>query len=1092
MRERLDKVLVIGSGPIVIGQAAEFDYSGSQACKALKEEGIKVVVVNSNPATIQTDRLTADKIYLEPLLPEVLEAIIEKERPDGIIATMGGQTGLNLAYALHEKKILERYSTKLLGTDINAIIAGEDRDVFKRTMKELNLSIPPSKAITNIPDALDFANEIGYPVIVRPAYTLGGTGGGIAKNKSELEKICDIALTMSPVSQALIEKDVSKIAELEYEMIRDSNGNAICICNMENIDPMGIHTGESIVVAPCQTLSNEEINFFRDISIKIVDKIGIKGGCNIQYALDQRSGDYYVIEINPRLSRSSALASKATGYPIARVATKIAIGYHLYEIENKITGTSAAFEPSLDYCVVKIPKWPFYKMPKAERTIGTQMKSTGEVMAIGRTFEEALMKALYSLEMKWPKLDKNELYYHMEKPTDLRIFAIFEALRLNMSINEIHKITGIHEWFLHRIRNIILTEYELKHNKLNENLLFKAKRLGLSDNQIGLLTGIGEDYVYQMRKKAGINATYKMVDTCAGEFKAITPYYYSTFESTDDSIQNNSIEEKGIVTRKEELKEKKKILIIGSGPIRIGQGIEFDYCCVHSAKAVKEENMISVLINCNPETVSTDFDTSDMLFFEPLTYEKVVDLIETQKIDGIIVQFGGQTPLDLALLLKNKYEDKILGTSINSIEYAGNREKFREFLKSMNIKQPDNGIAYDTESALEIAKKIGFPIVVRPSFVIAGRAMDIIFTENELRDYLIAEGDYINKDNPLLIDKYIDGIECETDTICDGKDVFIGGIMEHVEKAGVHSGDAYCVVPPISLSEKIQRRLIEYTKKIALGLKVIGLINIQFIVKDDEIYVLEANTRASRTIPYLSKAINVPMAKIATHIMLGKKLKDFGLQEIAKINHYAVKGVVFPFIKLKGTDVILGPEMKSTGETIGIAKDFDIAFLKAVLAANTKLIEPIKKLQSGKKINIAISLSDKEKHHLPNLLELISDLNVNLYMTLGTYEYSEKIVKNLSNKSIDLFKVNKVSEDSMNNIISLIRNGTIDIVINSPNKGNDQFTDGYKIRRASIEKNVPCLTRIETSLALLKSLKKLSKDIKSISVNELSEFFETK
>ncbi|MEM3373196.1 MAG: carbamoyl-phosphate synthase large subunit [Candidatus Anstonellales archaeon] len=1083
------KVLVIGSGPIVIGQAAEFDYSGSQACKALKEEGIEVIVVNSNPATIQTDRFIADKIYLEPLLPEILEKIIDKERPDGIIASMGGQTGLNLAYEMYKRKVLEKYSVKLLGTDINGIMAGEDRDLFKKTMIKLGLNLPPSKAVNNVEEALDFAHEIGYPVILRPAYTLGGTGGGFAKNDNELRQLAETALTLSPVSQVLIEKDISKIAEIEYEMVRDSEGNAINICHMENFDPMGIHTGESIVVAPCQTLSNEEIEFFRDISIKIVNKIDIKGGCNIQYAINQKNGEYYVIEINPRLSRSSALASKATGYPIARVATKIALGYKLSEIENKITGTSAAFEPALDYCVVKIPKWPFYKMPKADRTIGTQMKSTGEVMAIGRIFEEALMKAIYSLEMKWPKIDSKEIYYHLEKPTDLRLFAIFEALKIGYSIEEINKITGIHPWFLYKLKNIILLEYDLTHSLLNEKLLWNAKRIGYSDNHIAKMCNLDENIIREKRKNIGIIPTYKMVDTCAGEFRAITPYYYSTYEMVDEAATND------YVNQNQKIQKKKKILVIGSGPIRIGQGIEFDYCCVHSSQAIREMNYESIIVNCNPETVSTDFDTSDKLFFEPLTYEKIIDLIENQSIDGIIIQFGGQTPLDIALLMKEKYSKLILGTPLESIEIAGNRDKFRSLLMSLGIKQPENGIAYSREEVKTIAKKIGFPVVVRPSFVIAGRAMSIIFDENELDDYLKTEGDYITKENPLLIDKYIDGIECETDSICDVEQVFIGGIMEHIEKAGVHSGDAYCVVPPISLNLEIQNKLIEYTKKIACALKVVGLINIQFIVKDGEIYVLEANTRASRTIPYLSKAINIPMAKIATQIMLGKKLKDFNLPEIPRVSHYAVKGVVFPFIKIKGTDFVLGPEMKSTGETIGISNDFDIAFLKAMLAANTNLMSTIDKIKSNNKIHVGISLNDKDKAKIPEILKRIRNLNLTLYLTKGTYEAFvkelNKIERDYREKlSIDFVVVERISQDNINNLFSLIKNKVLDIVINTPSKGNNEFSDGFKIRRAAIERNIPCITRIELAINLFNSLSKIK--IKDISINELSDFFEEK
>ena len=1033
--EKIEKVLVIGSGPIVIGQSAEFDYSGSQACASLRQEGVKVIVVNSNPATIQTDKEIADIIYLEPLRIDFIERIIEKEKPDGIIATMGGQTGLNLAVELHEKGILKKHGVELLGTGINAIELAEDRGKFRDLMNSLNEPIPDSVAANSVSEAEEFAKKHPFPLILRPAYTLGGTGGGIARNKEEFKSLLELGFTLSPTHQILVEESVLGWGEFEYEMMRDKYDNCITICNMENIDPMGVHTGESVVIAPSQTLSDDEHQMLRSAAIRIIRALGIEGGCNIQFALDQKTGKYIVVEVNPRLSRSSALASKATGYPIARVAAKIALGMGLHEIKNAVTkSTPAAFEPALDYCVVKIPRWPFDKIPESSRVIGTQMKSTGETMAIGRTFEEAFGKALRSVEMKRPKIESKDFERHMTAPTDLRLYAILDALSAGWDRNRIHDLTNIHMWFLDRLHDFVNVEKRLKREVFGNEILRDAKRNGYSDAQIAAIVGHEEEMVRQMRKKAGILPVYKMVDTCAAEFEAKTPYYYSTYESENESVPTG----------------KRKVVIIGSGPIRIGQGIEFDYCCCHAAFALREMGIESIMINNNPETVSTDFDTSDRLYFEPLTYEDVMNIVEHEKPEGVVVQFGGQTSINLAQKL-HMNGVKILGTQMDGIDVAEDREKFKVLLQDLGIRQPDNGTATNEAEAVALGARIGYPIVVRPSYVIAGRGMMIVYDEEEMRKYIGTAVDVSDK-KPVLIDKYIErAIECEIDGVADGERLYVGGIMEHVERAGVHSGDANNVVPCVRLKKDVQEKLLEYSEKIALALDTIGSINIQYVVQNDVIFVLEANPRASRTMPFLSKATGVPLVKIATQVIMGRKLSDLKATEIPKMNHYAVKGVVFPFLKLPGSDTVLGPEMKSTGESMGADYEFPMAFMKALLGANLRIPD------SG---GVAISLKDGDKERAAPLSEELLGMGFEVYATPTTASH-------LGQKVHILKKIN----DGEPNILSEIKKGKIHLVFNTPKKGKVASTDGFRIRRACLENGIPCLTNFEACEALVEAIK---------------------
>ena len=1034
-RKDIEKVLVIGSGPIVIGQSAEFDYSGSQACASLRAEGVKVVVVNSNPATIQTDKDIADIVYIEPLRADFLERIIEKEKPQGLIATMGGQTGLNLAVELHEKGILQKYGVELLGTGIEAIELAEDRGKFKALMQSLGEQVPKSIAANTIEEAREFSSSHPFPLILRPAFTLGGTGGGIARDREEFESLLQLGFTLSPNHQVLVEESVLGWGEFEYEMMRDSFDNCITICNMENVDPMGIHTGESVVVAPSQTLSDDEHQMLRTAAIKIIRALKIEGGCNIQFALNQKTGQYVVVEVNPRLSRSSALASKATGYPIARVAAKIALGLGLHEIKNAVTKTTpAAFEPALDYCVVKIPRWPFDKIPESSRVIGTQMKSTGETMAIGRTFEEALGKALRSVEMKKPKIPEGEIERHLSAPTDLRLYAILEAFKLGWDKEKIGKLTSIHEWFLDRVFAYADTEGRLKREVFGPKLLYEAKRIGYSDEQIAQVIGHETEMVRQMRKKAGIMPVYKQVDTCAAEFEAQTPYYYSTYEKENESIPS----------------ARRKVIIIGSGPIRIGQGIEFDYCCCHAAFALREMGIESIMINNNPETVSTDFDTSDRLYFEPLTYEDVMNVIEHEKPEGVIVQFGGQTSINLAQKLSMSGIN-ILGTQMEGIDIAEDREKFKQLLHSLGIRQPENATATNEHEAVSLAAKIGYPIVVRPSYVIAGRGMQIVHDEQSLRKY-IGEAVDVSERRPVLIDKYIErAIECEIDGVADGRRLFVGGIMEHVERAGVHSGDANNVVPCVRLKKEVQEKILEYSDKIALSLSTIGAINIQYVVQDDIVFVLEANPRASRTMPFLSKATGVPLVKLATKVIMGKTLDELGATSMPKMNHYAVKGVVFPFLKLPGADTVLGPEMKSTGESMGADTTFPGAFMKALLGAHFKIPE------SG---GVAISLKDGDKERAAPLAEALSEMGFVVYATPTTASH-------LGGKA-RLLK--KISEGEPN-ILSEIKKGSINLVFNTPKRGKVANTDGFRIRRACLENGIPCLTSFEACEALVEAMK---------------------
>jgi carbamoyl-phosphate synthase large subunit len=913
-REDIKKIMVIGSGPIVIGQAAEFDYSGSQACKALKEEGYEVVLVNSNPATIMTDPDMADRIYIEPLTAEVVAKIIERETPDALLPTLGGQTALNIAVQLGEMGVLDEIGVELIGAKLDAIKKAEDRELFKKTIQEIGLDVPKSDIANDVEEALAIADEIGYPVVVRPAFTLGGTGGGIAYNRQELREIAEKGLELSMINQVLIEEGVIGWKEFELEVMRDLADNVVIICSIENFDPMGIHTGDSITVAPAQTLTDWEYQRLRDAAIKIIRAIGVEtGGSNIQFAVHPETERFVAIEMNPRVSRSSALASKATGFPIAKIAAKLAIGYTLDEIPNDITKeTPASFEPTIDYVVVKIPRFAFDKFPTADQTLGSQMKSVGEVMAIGRTFEEALQKALRSLEIgryglgcdgKDRNPTKEEIIRKLKTPNADRVFYIRYALKAGFSVDEIYKLTKIDRWFISKIKNIVDIEEELRTwakrtnydiEKVPDEVIRRAKRFGFSDHQLAHIFKTTEREVRKRRKKAGIRAVFKMVDTCAAEFEAKTPYYYSTYEQENDAKPT----------------ERKKIMILGSGPNRIGQGIEFDYCCVHAVFSLKEEGYETIMVNCNPETVSTDYDTSDRLFFEPITHEDVMNIYENEKPEGVIVQFGGQTPLNIAKDLEESGA-RILGTSVEAIDIAEDRKRFSELLKKLGIPQPEHGIAYSIEEAKEIAKKIGYPVLVRPSYVLGGRAMEIVYDEETLERY-IKEAIEVSPEKPILIDKFLeDAVEAEVDALCDGEEVVIGGIMEHIEEAGVHSGDSACVLPPISLPKEIIDTIIDYTRKIALALKVVGLINIQFAIKDGVVYVLEANPRASRTVPFVSKATGLPLAKIAAKLMMGKKLRELGVKERLNLKHVAVKEAVFPFIKLPGVDPVLGPEMKS-------------------------------------------------------------------------------------------------------------------------------------------------------------------------------------
>ena len=1040
--------MVIGSGPIIIGQAAEFDYAGSQACRALKEEGLEVVLVNSNPATIMTDTHIADRVYIEPLTVEFLEEIISKERPDGLLATLGGQAGLNLAVQLSEKGVLEKYHVELLGTPLKAIERAEDRELFKETMQKLGEPIPESTIVEDVPSAVEFANEIGYPVIVRPAYTMGGTGGGIAENEEELVEIVIKGLTYSMIGQVLIERSVAGWKEIEYEVMRDGHDNCITVCNMENFDPVGVHTGDSIVVAPSQTLTDHEYQMLRSASLRIIRELGIEGGCNAQYALDPNSNRYYVIEVNPRVSRSSALASKATGYPIAKVSAKIAIGYTLDEITNAVTQkTKACFEPALDYCVVKFPRWPFDKFVYADRTLGTQMKATGEVMSIDRHFEGAILKAVRSLEIgvhrlhmdKMDEWDDARVKKNLARINDERIFVIAEALRRGIAtIDEIHAITKIDKWFLYKIQNITAIENKLKEEALTPSLMLEAKNIGLADRSIAEITGKTQDEIRTVRKTMHILPRYKMVDTCAAEFEAATPYYYSTFQAEEDEVK---------------VSDARKVIVLGSGPIRIGQGVEFDYCSVHSVWALREMGIEAIIINNNPETVSTDFDISDRLYFEPLTTEDVLNIIDKENPEGVIVQFGGQTAINLAASLQ-KAGVKVFGTSVDDIDRAEDRERFDEVLTQTQIPRPQGISVTNLDEAVTGAAKIGYPVMVRPSYVLGGRAMEIVYNEAELRDYM-SRAVKVTPDHPVLVDRYMQGTEVEVDGISDGVDVVIPGIMEHVERAGVHSGDSIAVYPPQTLSSKVIYTIIDYTKRLALSLHVKGLLNIQFVVVDGEVYIIEVNPRSSRTVPFLSKVTNVDMVGLATRIAMGHTLKELGYKSglVPPKPYVAVKAPVFSFAKMTDVDIALGPEMKSTGEVMGIDYHYARALYKAIIGSGIHV--PTKGC-------ILFTVADKDKEEMKQLAKAFSELGFEICATEGT-------AKAIQSMGIDAEIVGKVHERS-SDIIQMIKNGKINMVINTLTQGKHSAKDGFKIRRATVEHGIACLTSLDTAWEVLRVL----------------------
>ncbi len=1043
LRKDIHKVLVIGSGPIIIGQAAEFDYSGTQACRALREEGIEVVLVNSNPATIMTDMETADKVYIEPITLHYVKEIIIKEKPDGILASLGGQTGLNMALELHKDGIIDKLSIELLGTSLSSIKKAEDRELFKQTMIDINENITHSAIVTTIDEGKEFAKTCEFPIIIRPAYTMGGSGGGIATNMVEYEYILGTGLTLSPISQVLVEQSVAGWKEIEYEVMRDGNDNCIIVCNMENVDPVGIHTGDSIVVAPSQTLSDIEYQMLRSASIKIIRELDIKGGCNIQFALNPESFEYVVIEVNPRVSRSSALASKATGYPIARVAAKIAIGLELDEIKNSVTGTTyACFEPSLDYIVTKVPRWPFDKFNSADKSIGTQMKATGEVMAIGRTFEESLLKAIDSLDIKlnyqlglelFDAMTTEQLFEYISSPKDETIFAIFKLLQKGVNTDTIHDITKIDLFFLTKLKNIVDVASEIQNAGiawLDYTLYLKAKKIGFGDSYIANLVNVPLQTILKLREKYPIHPVYKLVDTCAGEFSAVTPYYYSTYESKDDVIKDDA----------------KKVLVIGSGPIRIGQGIEFDYCSVHSVEALREMGYESIIINNNPETVSTDFDISDKLYFDPLTKESVLDVINKEQPIGVIVQFGGQTSINLANALSLQGV-KILGTSVQSIDDSENREKFLVLLNQLGIPLPEGKTAYSFEQAKAITNEIGFPVLVRPSYVLGGRAMEVVYNNKTLEEYMIMATD-ISKEHPVLIDRYIKGKEIEVDGICDGSNVLIPGIMEHIEKAGVHSGDSIAVYPPQTLSTKTQKLIVSYTEKLAKALKVVGLFNIQFVMdKHEKIYVIEVNPRASRTIPIMSKITGIPMVNVATKLIMGQTLAQLGYKNglVKSKDFIAVKAPVFSFAKLNNVDTFLGPEMKSTGEVMGVAKTYKEALFKALLSSG---------IQMPKNGNVLVSIANQDKKDSLSTLTTLYQKGYRIMATKGTYKF---LVAN----GIDCQVVKK------SDVIKQIKNKKINFIINTPTRGKISETFGFSLRRTSIEYNIPCITSLETTAAIL-------------------------
>ncbi len=1061
LRSDIKKVLVIGSGPIVIGQAAEFDYAGTQACRALKEEGLEVVLVNSNPATIMTDKAMADKIYIEPLTLDVVKRIIKMEKPDSLLSTLGGQTGLTLSMQLAKEGFLAANGVKLLGANPETIDKAEDRQSFKDTMEKINQPCIPSKVVTTVEDAVDFAKEIDYPVIVRPAFTLGGTGGGIAEDEEQLMDIARNGLRLSPITQILVEKCIAGWKEIEFEVIRDAKDNVITVCSMENLDPVGVHTGDSIVVAPAVTLSDKEYQMLRTAALRIISELGVEGGCNCQFALHPESMEYAVIEVNPRVSRSSALASKATGYPIAKVAAKIAVGYSMDEIVNAVTGTTyACFEPALDYLVVKFPKWPFDKFVYAKRTLGTQMKATGEVMAIGTSFEQGIMKAVRSIELgldsltmpSLAKLSDEEIVEKLHNIDDCRLFVVFEALKRGVSYEKIHEITMIDEWFLGKLHNLVKLEKKLASSPLTDDLYLQAKKYGYLDSTIERISGQKVEHPRY--------ASYKMVDTCAAEFAAKTPYFYSTYDDENEAAEFIERQNSG----------KKKVIVFGSGPIRIGQGIEFDYCCVHCVWELKRQGYEAVIANNNPETVSTDFDTGDRLYFDPLTKEDVRNLIETEKPYGVVVQFGGQTAIKLTKFL-DELGVRILGTSADAIDEAEDRERFDELLERCEIPRPQGHTVFTTEEAVKAANELTYPVLLRPSYVLGGQNMIIAHSDKDVEEYMqIITSHHI--ENPVLIDKYMMGTEVEVDAICDGEDFLIPGIMEHIERAGVHSGDSISVYPAQNLSRRIRDTLVTYTKRLALALKVKGLINVQYVVYNHSVYVIEVNPRSSRTVPYISKVTGVPMVSLATRIALGEKLKDlgYGTGLYPEHEYVAVKVPVFSFAKLSDVDTHLGPEMKSTGEVLGIAKNFHDALLKGLVAAGNQM------KKSG---GVFISVRDADKQEVLDVADKFASMGFDLYATSGT-------ASNLNRNMIAANSVKKIHEDPDNNVLTLLDSGKIDYVISTSEKGRLPAKDSVRIRRKAVERSIVCLTSLDTANAMADCLA-MNKTIDDIELVDITK-----
>ncbi len=1063
-RTDIRKILIIGSGPIIISQACEFDYSGTQAVKALKEEGYEVVLINSNPATIMTDPEIADRTYIEPITPEMVAKIIEKERPDALLPTLGGQTALNTAIKVAEMGILKKYNVEMLGADVDVINKAESRDPFRTAMRKIGLKVPESAIVHTIEEAQAAIEQIGFPIIVRPSFTLGGTGGGVAYNKQELVDFCTAGLDLSMNTEIMLEKSLLGWKEYELEVMRDKNDNVVIICSIENMDAMGVHTGDSITVAPAQTLTDREYQEMRDAAIAIIREIGVEtGGSNVQFAVNPENGELMVIEMNPRVSRSSALASKATGFPIAKIAAKLAVGYTLDEIPNDITReTYAAFEPTIDYCVVKIPRWTFEKFPETEDMLTTAMKSVGETMAIGRTFKEAFQKGLRSLEIgvagfgadpkfNLSELDQTDLENSLRVPSSQRFFQLYEGLRRGMEVSEIYRITAIDPWYLNNLKQIVDLEGQIRErgfSGLDRDFLYQAKQYGYSDRQLANLTGTSESDLRELRGKLAVRAVYKLVDTCAAEFEAYTPYYYSTYEVEDESRPT----------------DKRKVMILGGGPNRIGQGIEFDYCCVHAAFALEELGVESIMVNSNPETVSTDYDTSDRLYFEPLTHEDVLNIIESEKPEGVIVQFGGQTPLNLAVPLAESGVP-ILGTSPDSIDRAEDRERFQQFLHKLNLKQPENGIARTQEAALRIAAEVGYPVVVRPSYVLGGRAMRIVYNDKELNDYMTSAIS-VSPEKPILIDKFLkDAVEIDVDAICDGELTVIGGIMEHIEEAGIHSGDSACVLPPHTLSTEIIESIKKATRAMAIELKVMGLMNIQFAIKDEDLYVLEVNPRASRTIPFVSKATGVPLAKLATKVMMGMKLKDLGLTTEVKVSHHAVKEAVFPFDRFNNVDTLLGPEMKSTGEVMGLDDSVGIAFAKSQLAAGQKIPE------QG---TVFISVRDMDKPAIVPIARELIEMGFSVVATGGTATY-------LAEQNLECARINKISEGRPH-IHDKIHDKEIQWIVNT-SMGTRTTEDSYIIRRAALDFHLPYTTTIAGAQAMtmaIAAVREADLEVKSV------------